>query len=67
MNSHSCVYREVYDREKVNNVLAKSMCCGTEHIIYNLIHSSKTNDDNTQIVMCKFDGERSVARTEYMI
>jgi len=67
MNSHLCVYREVCDTEKVKNVLTKSMCCGTELIIYNLVNSSKRNGDNTQVVMCNFDGERSVARTEYMI
>jgi len=67
MNLHSCVYREVYGTEKVNNVLTKSMCCGTDHIIYNLVYINKRNDDNTQVVMCNFDGERSVARTEYMI
>jgi hypothetical protein len=67
MNSHSCVYREVYGTEKVNNLLTKSMCFGTEHIIYNLVNSNKRNADNTQVVICNFDGERSVARTEYMI
>lgn len=66
MNSHSCVYREVYGTEKVNNVLTKSMCC-TQLIIYKLVNSNKRNDDNTQVVMCNFDGERSVSRTEYMV
>jgi hypothetical protein len=61
------VYREVYDTEKVKTVLTKSMCCGTEHIIYNTVNSSKRNYDNAKVVMCNFDGERSVARTEYMI
>ena len=67
MNSHLSVYREVYDTENVNSVLTKSVCCGAEHIIYNLINSSKRYDDNTQVVLYNFDGERSVARTEYMI
>jgi hypothetical protein len=67
MNPHLCVYRQVYGTEEVKNVLTKSMCCGTEHIIYNLVNSSKRNDDNTQVMTCNFDGERSVDRTGYMI
>lgn len=67
MNSHLCVYREFCGTEEVKNMLTKSICCGTEHIIYNLANSSKRNDDNTQVVMCNFDGERSIARTGCMI
>jgi hypothetical protein len=66
MNSHLCVYREGCDTNEVKKVPTKSVCYVTEHIIYILVSSSKKNH-NSQVVIRNFDGESSVATTEYII